>query len=124
MEPYLDHVGEQDSYENRPNVVGIRRGSSGGRSILLNAHIDTVDPGDPAAWTRDPLSGFVEGDLLYGRGSCDMKGGLVTHLVALDVLSDLGIGLRGDVTVAATGDRGHYGRQPLRRLVRRGRGLE
>ena len=102
MEPYIDHVGEQSSYENRPNVAGLRRGSGGGRSILLNAHIDTVDPGDPAAWTEDPLSGTVEGDLLYGRGSCDMKGGLVTHLIALDALSDLGLGLRGDVTVAAT----------------------
>jgi acetylornithine deacetylase len=102
MEPYIDHVGEQASYENRPNVVGLRRGSAEGRSILLNAHIDTVDPGDPAAWTQGPLSGAVEGDLLYGRGSCDMKGGLVTHLVALDVLSDLGLNLRGDVTVAAT----------------------
>ena len=106
MEPYLDHVGEQDSYENRPNVVGVRRGSGGGRSqgssILLNAHTDTVAPGDPAAWTDDPFSGALEGDLLYGRGSCDMKGGLVTHLVALDALSDLGVRLRGDVTVAAT----------------------
>jgi acetylornithine deacetylase len=102
MEPYRDHVGEQDSYENRPNVAGVRRGTGGGRSILLNAHTDTVDPGDPAAWKGDPLSGELEGDLLYGRGSCDMKGGLVTHLVALDALSDLGLGLRGDVTVAAT----------------------
>src|SRR5215212_2505174 len=102
MEPYIEQVGEQSSYENRPNVVGLRRGSGGGRSILLNAHIDTVDPGDPAAWTHDPLSGAVEGDLLYGRGSCDMKGGLVTHLLALHALSDLGLNLRGDVTVAAT----------------------
>ncbi|CAN5786593.1 hypothetical protein BH18ACT11_BH18ACT11_23450 [soil metagenome] len=102
MEPYTDHVGEQDSYENRPNVAGVRRGSGNGRSILLNAHVDTVDPGNPAAWREDPLSGTVEGDLLYGRGSCDMKGGLVTHLVALDALSDLGLRLRGDVTVAAT----------------------
>jgi acetylornithine deacetylase len=102
MEPYRDHVGEQDSYENRPNVAGVRRGKGGGRSILLNAHTDTVDPGDPAAWKGDPLSGNLEDDLLYGRGSCDMKGGLVTHLVALDALSDLGLGLRGDVTVAAT----------------------
>jgi acetylornithine deacetylase len=102
MEPYRDHVGEQNSYENRPNVVGVRRGGGDGRSILLNAHVDTVDPGDPAAWRKDPLSGAVEGDLLYGRGSCDMKGGLVTHLVALDALSDLGLRLRGDVTVAAT----------------------
>ena len=102
MEPYRDHVGEQDSYENRPNVAGVRRGEGGGRSILLNAHVDTVDPGDPAAWREDPLSGTLEGDLLYGRGSCDMKGGLVTHLIALDAISDLGLKLRGDVTVAAT----------------------
>ena len=59
MEPYIDHVGEQPSYENRPNVAGVKRGSGGGRSILLNAHIDTVDPGDPAAWTHDPLSGAI-----------------------------------------------------------------
>lgn len=102
MEPYRDHVGEQVSYEDRPNVAGVRRGAGGGRSILLNAHTDTVDPGDPAAWRLDPLSGALQGDLLYGRGSCDMKGGLVTHLVALDALSDLGLGLGGDVTVAAT----------------------
>jgi acetylornithine deacetylase len=101
-EPYRDHVGEQISYENRPNVAGTRRGTGDGRSILLNAHTDTVDPGDPTAWRGDPLSGNLEGDLLYGRGSCDMKGGLVTHLVALDALCDLGLGLRGDVTVAAT----------------------
>ena len=79
-EPYREHVGEQSSYANRPNVAGTRRGTGGGRSMLLNAHTDTVDPGDPAAWRGDPLSGTLEGDLLYGRGSCDMKGGLVTHL--------------------------------------------
>jgi acetylornithine deacetylase len=101
-EPYRELVGQQSSYENRPNVAGTRRGKGDGRSILLNAHTDTVDPGDPAAWSGDPHSGDLEGDLLYGRGSCDMKGGLVTHLVALDALSDLGLGLRGDVIVAAT----------------------
>ena len=102
MESYLDHVGEQESYDNRPNVAGVRKGTGGGSSILLNAHVDTVASGDPATWTYDPFSGTVERDLLYGRGSCDMKGGLVTHLVALDALSDLGVRLRGDVTVAAT----------------------
>ena len=101
-EPYREHIGEQSSYENRPNVAGTKRGTGEGRSILLNAHTDTVDPGDPTAWKGDPLSGNLEGDLLYGRGSCDMKGGLVTHLIALDAISDLGLGLHGDVTVAAT----------------------
>ena len=61
-----------------------------------------MDPGDASAWSRDPFSGEVEGDLLYGRGSCDMKGGLVSHLAALDALSELGVELRGDVSVAAT----------------------
>lgn len=102
ISPYLDHVGEQQTYENRPNLAGVRKGVGDGRSMLLNAHVDTVAPGDPASWTRDPHAGEIEGDLLYGRGSCDMKGGLVTYLIALDVLSNLGVELRGDVTVAAT----------------------
>jgi acetylornithine deacetylase len=100
--PYREHVGEQARYEGRPNVVWVRGGTGGGRSILLNAHIDTVGAGDLAAWTHPPFSGDVDGDLLYGRGACDMKGGLATHLVALDALESLGIRLRGDVRVAAT----------------------
>jgi acetylornithine deacetylase len=100
--PYREHVGEQSGYENRPNVVGVRGGRGEGRSLLLNAHLDTVAGGDASAWSRDPFSGEVEGDLLYGRGSCDMKGGLVTHLMALDALSELGVELQGDVSVAAT----------------------
>jgi acetylornithine deacetylase len=102
ISPYKQHVGEQAGYENRPNVVGVRAGRGGGRSLLLNAHVDTVAAGDASAWSRDPFSGDVEGDLLYGRGSCDMKGGLVSHLAALDALSELGVELRGDVSVAAT----------------------
>jgi acetylornithine deacetylase len=100
--PYREHVGEQSGYENRPNVVGVRGGGGEGRSLLLNAHLDTVAGGDASSWSRDPFSGEVEGDLLYGRGSCDMKGGLVTHLTALDALSELGVELQGDVSVAAT----------------------
>lgn len=102
VEPYLDHVGEQESYEGRPNLAGVRRGRGGGRSMLLNAHVDTVAPGDPGAWSRDPLGGEVVGGEIFGRGSCDMKGGLVTHLAALDALEAADVGLAGDVTVAAT----------------------
>ena len=102
VEPYLEHVGAQPRFEGRPNVVGARKGGGGGRSILLNAHVDTVAAGAPAAWSRDPFSAAVDGDLLYGRGSCDMKGGLATYLAALDALDDLGVRLGGDVTVAAT----------------------
>jgi acetylornithine deacetylase len=99
---YHDHVGEQEIYMDRPNVAGKRPGTGGGRSIILNAHIDTVENGDPATWTEDPLGGEVVGDLLYGRGSCDMKGGLVTYLAALDALDAAGVRLKGDVTLLAT----------------------
>ncbi len=102
MKDYLEHVGEQPGYEGRLNVVGKRKGAGGGRSILLNAHIDTVPEGDHALWTQDPFAANVVNGRVYGRGSCDMKGGLVTHLAALDALSAIGITLKGDVTVAAT----------------------
>lgn len=99
---YHDHVGMQDVFEGRPNIAAKRNGSGSGRSIILNAHIDTVESGDPDTWTHDPFGGEVVGDLLYGRGSCDMKGGLVSHLAALDVLGSMGIQLAGDVTVLST----------------------
>ena len=103
MAPYAEHVGEEIRFEGRPNIIGVRAGrGGGGRSLLLNAHVDTVGNGDPSAWTYPPLSGEVVGDLLYGRGSCDMKGGLATIVAALDALGALGVELRGDVTVAAT----------------------
>ncbi len=102
VEPHSDHVGAQERYEGRPHVAGTRRGRGGGRSLLLNAHVDTVAPGDPAAWSHDPLGGEVSNGKLYGRGSCDMKGGLVTHLAALDALEAAGVELSGDVTVTAT----------------------
>jgi acetylornithine deacetylase len=102
VEPYRDHVGEQETYTDRPNVAGVLHGRGGGRSLLLNAHVDTVAPGEPEAWDHDALGGEVVGDRLYGRGSCDMKGGLVTHLAALDALEAAGVELAGDVTVTAT----------------------
>lgn len=100
--PYRAHVGEPENLEARPSIVATRFGSGGGRSLLLNAHVDTVENGDPDAWTRDSLSGEVVGNFLYGRGSCDMKGGLATHISALDALESLGVELGGDVKVAAT----------------------
>lgn len=100
--PYRDHVGAPENLDGRPSIVATRFGRGGGRSLLLNAHVDTVENGDPDTWTRHPLSGEVVGDFLYGRGSCDMKGGLATHIAALDALESLGVELGGDVTVAAT----------------------
>ncbi len=102
IQPYLEHVGAQVGYAGRMNVAGRRRGTGGGRSLLLNAHIDTVPAGDPALWSQPPFAANVVDGKVYGRGSCDMKGGLVTHIAALDALATAGIRLKGDVTVTAT----------------------
>ncbi|MEU5878991.1 ArgE/DapE family deacylase [Spirillospora sp. NPDC047279] len=75
-------------------------GSGGGRSLMFNGHVDVVPPGDLAAWSDDPFSGRVDGDLLYGRGACDMKGGLVSALMAVRALRRDGVRLRGDLLVA------------------------
>ena len=100
--PYTEHVGTESKPEGRPNIVGVKTGGGGGRSLLLNGHVDTVGTGDPALWTHPPFSGEVVGDLLYGRGACDMKGGIATIISAIKALEVLGITLLGDVTVATT----------------------
>lgn len=67
----------------RPNVVADLPGALGpGPLLLMEGHTDVVTPGDPAAWRDDPFSGRVVGRALYGRGACDMKGGLAAMLFA------------------------------------------
>lgn len=99
LAPYADHVGVFESFSGRPNVVGSLRGHAGGRSLILNAHIDTVDPGDPTRWTYPPFAAEVVGGQLYGRGACDMKAGLATNLMAIAALRATGYAPRGDVIV-------------------------
>lgn len=101
MAPHLDAVGlpESGSWAGRPNVVGTLRGSGGGRSLILNSHIDTVEPGDPDRWTHPPFSGDYADGAVWGRGSLDMKGGLATNLVAVRALLAAGLTLRGDVMI-------------------------
>ena len=88
--------GEGRNYQQRPNVGARRKGSGGGRSLVLSGHIDTVPRGSQP-WTRDPFGGEAEGNRLYGRGSHDMKGGVGTNLFVVEALKQLGINLRGDL---------------------------
>ncbi|MDQ3780615.1 MAG: peptidase [Chloroflexota bacterium] len=99
---YADHVTMAPDFTGRPNVVGHLAGSGGGRSLILNAHIDTVEAGARSAWTCDPFGAETRGDRIFGRGACDMKAGLVTHLIALAALRDAGIQLNGDLYVQST----------------------
>lgn len=99
--PYTIHVGHETRFKDRPNLVATRPGSGGGRSVMLQGHIDTVDAGDLSLWTKNP-AGEATAGRVYGRGAADMKGGVVSALAALDVLVDLGIELQGDVLLAAS----------------------
>ena len=98
-EVHPDHI-----YEDRYTVVGTFRGSGGGRSLLFNGHIDTVDFGDPDQWTEGPLTPYIRDGRLYGRGACDMKGGLSAALMAVKAIRDSGVQLKGDVIIESVVD--------------------
>jgi len=87
-----------EAVPGRANLVGTRRGTGGGRSLILNGHVDTVAPGDPAHWTSgDPFDGRIEDGRLYGLGASDMKSGLVAAAWAARALELAGVTLRGDL---------------------------
>lgn len=83
-------------------LVGRLAGTGGGQSLMLNAHVDVVPPGDLRAWPGggSPFSGAVDGDVVRGRGSCDMKGGLIAAIWAVRALAAAGTPLAGDVLLA------------------------
>jgi acetylornithine deacetylase len=108
MAAHLAELGaEVDRFEalpGREDVVGTIRGAGGGRSLILNGHVDVVPAGDPGDWPHDPWGGEIVGGKLWGRGTCDMKGGLAAGLVALRALRDGGVRLRGDVVFQSVVD--------------------
>lgn len=85
----------------RCNAVGALKGAGGGKSLMLNGHIDTVGYD---YMTIDPLKPVIKDGRMYGRGTFDMKGGLVASLAALKAVVDSGTQLKGDVVVAAVCD--------------------
>jgi len=100
----LDHLGlEVFRHEPEPgriSVVGRLRGSRPGRSLMLNAHADTVD----VAGMDEPFSGDIRGGRLYGRGAYDMKGGLAAMMAAVKALVDAGRPHAGEILLAAVAD--------------------
>ncbi|MBS1859510.1 MAG: ArgE/DapE family deacylase [Acidobacteria bacterium] len=98
----------------RTSVLGRVRGSGGGRSLMLNAHIDTVDVKGMA----EPFSGEVRDGRLYGRGAYDMKGSLAACMAAARAVRATGAPLRGDLLVAAVADE-EYGSLGTRDLLTR-----
>ena len=104
-EIYADAGAEVETWAVEPgrdNAVGTLKGSGGGRSLILNGHVDVVPPGNPDRWeSGDPFSGRIDGDRIWGRGASDMKAGLVAQAFAAKALQRAGISLRGDLILQA-----------------------
>jgi succinyl-diaminopimelate desuccinylase len=100
--------GDSDQYP-RINVIARREGSRPGPCVHFNSHIDVVETG--AGWTVDPFGGEVKDGKVYGRGACDMKGGLASSIIAVEALIDSGLDLPGALEISGTVDEesGGYG---------------
>ena len=88
------------SYDGLVNVVGTAPGvGAGGRSIVLNGHVDVVSPEPVAHWRYDPWSGDIADGKMFGRGAADMKAGIAAMMYALKAVRQAGVDLAGDVVV-------------------------
>ena len=105
LKPVMEGFGcETDMWEGdsqRENLVGVLKGNGGGRSIMFNGHVDTVPCLNKNDWENaDPFSGTVKDGRIYGRGSCDMKGGIAAFVKAAEFIRKAGIAPKGDVVLA------------------------
>ena len=90
-DPDYTPVPGHESYRGRPNVIVTVPGAGGGRSAIVNTHVDVVPA--PAGM----FEAATDGSVVRGRGACDAKGQIVTVLLALLALRELGVELNGDV---------------------------
>ncbi len=93
--------GDTDSFP-RMNLVARREGVKPGPCVHFNSHIDVVEPGQD--WTVDPFEGVVRDGRVYGRGACDMKGGLAASIIAVEAFLSVFPEFPGAIEISATAD--------------------
>ena len=95
----VDGIG----FEGRPQLAARLKGTGGGRSLLLNGHIDVVPAAREDGWEQDPFDPLLVGGTIVGRGACDMKGGIAAMTIAAEVLAATRA-LAGDLIVCTNTD--------------------
>lgn len=100
--------GDSGAYP-RWNVVARREGGRPGACVHFNGHIDVVEVG--SGWTRDPFGAELEDGRIYGRGACDMKGGLAAAIIAAEAFIAVSPDFAGAIEISGTADEetGGYG---------------
>ncbi len=102
----------------RTNVVARLKGSKGTPILLYNGHIDVVPVGN--GWTKEPFSGEVIDDILYGRGTADMKSGVASMVAAAEAIVKSGTKLKGDLIITAVADEETGSARGTRHLIEKG----
>ncbi len=109
--------GDSDAYP-RINLVARREGARPGPCVHFNGHVDVVEVG--SGWTVPPFEGLVKDGRVYGRGACDMKGGLASAIVAVEALIDSDPDYPGTIEISATVDEESGGFGGVAYLAERG----
>ena len=102
-------TGDSERYP-RVNVIARYEGRAPGACVHFNGHLDVVEPGH--GWSVNPFAGVVRQGRLYGRGACDMKGGIAAAVIALESILASGIRFAGALEMSGTVDEesgGHAG---------------
>lgn len=117
---YVRGKGEPDDTDLHPrlNVVGRFESGLPGPCIHFNGHIDVVEAG--LGWTLPPFEGVVQNGRVYGRGACDMKGGIASAIIAIEALIDEGLLTRGALEFSGTVDEESGGFGGVGHLARNG----
>lgn len=110
-------AGDSDAYP-RTNMVARREGAAPGPCVHFNGHIDVVAPGE--GWQVDPFAGVVRDGRVYGRGACDMKGGIAAAVIAVEALIEEAGPLPGALEISGTVDEETGGYAGVAWLAERG----
>lgn len=104
----IDTPGDSDKFP-RTNIIARLEGKTAGECVHFNSHIDVVEAGE--GWTFDPFGGEVKDGKIYGRGTCDMKGGLATSMIAVEAFIAECPDFAGAIEISGTVDEetGGYG---------------